>query len=172
MRPTSRDEAFAEFVRHRRGHLLAVATTLAAGDRHLAEDLVQTVLVRMYLRWPRLARVENVDAYARRALVNALIDQRRTPAAARERTDAEVPEHPAAPTAALDEDLLDALRLLPPRMRAVVVLRHVHDISVQECAQALGCSEGNVKSQTARGLAKLRELLPTPVPHPSTGELS
>ena len=62
----------------------------------------------------------------------------------------------------LDAELLAALGSLPPRMRAAVVLRHVHDLSVDDTAHALGCSVGTVKSQTARGLDKLRAALAVP----------
>ncbi|MBM7516308.1 SigE family RNA polymerase sigma factor [Nocardioides nitrophenolicus] len=167
MRPKARDAAFEEFVRRRRSHLLGTAVVLTAGDHHLAEDLVQGVLVRLYLAWGRASRRGGVDAYARRALVNALIDHRRRPSVARETVTDAVPDRAVVPTAptvlateAVDAELLAALKALPERMRAAVVLRHVADLSVEDVADALGCSPGTVKSQTARGLAKLRELLP------------
>ena len=154
-----RDREFAEFVRARRGGLLTTARLLAAGDGHLAEDLVQTALVRVYLAWGRARG--NPIAYARRTLVNCTADHHRRGFTRRERTAADVPETPAAaaPSDELDGELLAALGSLPPRMRAAVVLRHVHDLSVDDTAQALGCSVGTVKSQTARGLDKLRDAL-------------
>jgi RNA polymerase sigma-70 factor (sigma-E family) len=146
---------FEEFVRRSRGELLVTATTLAAGDRHLAEDLTQTALVRLYLAWGR-ARGTRIEAYARRVLVNCFLDHRRRPWVSRERSVETLPDNPALDAVSLDGELVDALRELPPRMRAAVVLRHVEDRSVEEVADALGCSTGTVKSQTARGLDKLR----------------
>ena len=140
---------------------------LTAGDHHLAEDLVQVVLVRLYLAWGRVARRGGVDAYARRSLVNALIDHRRRPSVSRETATDELPDHPGRDAEeGLDADLLDALRALPERMRAAVVLRHVIGLSIEETADALECSTGTVKSQTARGLDKLREALAETVPVP------
>lgn len=169
MRPTPRDAEFEEFVRRRRSHLLGTATVLTAGDRYLAEDLVQGTLVRLYLAWGRATKRGGVDAYARRVLVNSFIDHRRRPSVARELVTGELPDR-AGPTAEepIDAELLAALSALPARMRAAVVLRHVVDLSVEDAADALGCSEGNVKSQTARGLAKLREVLPDPSTVPPT----
>lgn len=171
MRPKARDAEFEDFVRRRRSHLLGTAVVLTAGDHHLAEDLVQGVLVRLYLAWGRATRRGGVDAYARRALVNAFIDHRRRPAVARETVTDTVPDRAAASASmaeeAVDAELLAALKALPERMRAAVVLRHVADLSVEDAADALGCSPGTVKSQTARGLAKLRELLPQAAPIPA-----
>jgi RNA polymerase sigma-70 factor (sigma-E family) len=153
------DDEFERFVRDRRGQLVGTATVLTAGDGFLAEDLVQGTLVRLYLAWGR-ARSGNVDAYARRVLVNAFIDHRRRPFVRRERAVATLPDTATSRGAALDDtELLTALAALPPRMRAAVVLRHVEDLSVEDVATALGCSAGTVKSQTARGLAKLRDAL-------------
>jgi RNA polymerase sigma-70 factor (sigma-E family) len=155
-----RDREFAEFVRTYRGGLVTTARLLTAGDPHLAEDLVQTALVRVYLAWSR-ARAGNPIAYARRTLVNCTADHHRRGFTRREHTAAALPDS-AAPFEASDEldaELLVALGNLPPRMRAAVVLRHVHDLSVDDTAHALGCSVGTVKSQTARGLDKLRAAL-------------
>jgi RNA polymerase sigma-70 factor (sigma-E family) len=156
----SRQDEFEAFVHRSRGSLLRSATLLTAGDTHLAEDLVQTVLVRLYLAWPR-ARRTNLDAYARRALLNVLVDEKRRPFARRERAVERVPEtetiqegKPEVPNA-----VLAALATLPPGMRAVVVLRHIEGLSVEETAATMGSSPGNVKSQTARGLDKLRAAL-------------
>ncbi|HYG92448.1 MAG TPA: SigE family RNA polymerase sigma factor [Nocardioides sp.] len=168
MRQRPQDAEFEEFVRRRRPYLVTTARALTAGDHHLAEDLVQGSLVRLYLAWGRARKRGEVEAYARRTLVNAFIDHRRRSFVAREKVTSEVPEQ-AAPAAEeeVDAELLAALAGLPPRMRAAVVLRHVNDLSVEETADALGCSTGNVKSQTARGLAKLREALLQPASLPS-----
>ncbi|KRC51405.1 MULTISPECIES: SigE family RNA polymerase sigma factor [unclassified Nocardioides] len=174
MRPKPRDAEFEEFVRSNRSRLLGTATVLTAGDHHLAEDLVQGTLVRMYLAWGRATKRGGAAAYARRVLVNSFIDHRRRPSVSRETATAELPDHAGGPTTAADEpvdaELLAALSALPARMRAAVALRHVVDLSVEDTAELLGCSEGTVKSQTARGLAKLREVLPQrasvpPIPH-------
>ena len=135
---------------------------LASGNAHEAEDLVQTVLLRMYLSWRRI-RPETREAYARKMLVNALVDERRRPHARHERNAAEVPDVAVEPVPPSDTDaaVFSALAELPPRMRAAVVFRHLNDASVAATAEALGCSEGTVKSQTARGLDQLRERLAT-----------
>lgn len=169
------DDEFESFVRRRRGHLVGTATVLTAGDAFLAEDLVQGTLVRLYLAWGR-ARSGNLDAYARRVLVNAFIDHRRRPFVRRERAVESVPDSAAQPHAEpAGTELLTALAALPPRMRAAVVLRHVEDLSIEDVAAALGCSTGNVKSQTARGIAKLRDALADhrqPVTSPTGGDLT
>jgi RNA polymerase sigma-70 factor (sigma-E family) len=140
--------------------LLRTATLLSSGDSHRAEDLVQTVLVRIYVAWPRV-RDDTRDAYARKALINAHLDERRRPFFRKELTKPELPEVVADDVRPSDTEtaVFQALAKLPPRMRAAVILRHVQDVSVAETAQILGCSEGTVKSQTARGLAHLRALL-------------
>jgi RNA polymerase sigma-70 factor (sigma-E family) len=156
----ARDDQFRAYVLQSRGSLLRTATLLASGNADEAEDLVQTVLLRMYVSWPRI-RSETRSAYARKMLVNAHLDQRRRSYARREQTRAEVPDVAieAAPQSEIEAAVLRALSELPPGMRAAVILRHLHEASVAETADALGCSEGTVKSQTARGLAQLRASL-------------
>jgi len=160
-----RDEEFSAFVTGRRVALLRTACLLTAGDQHLAEDLVQTALARMYVAWPKVRRSESADAYARRVLVNAYIDEVRRPRWRREQTVADLPDRPDAgppdgwPDAVDGEVIRAALAELPKRMRAAVVLRHWLDLSVEETASLLDCSEGTVKSQTAKGIARLRSLL-------------
>ncbi len=151
------DESFETFVDARWGSLVATAF-LVTGDRGIAEDCVQEALTRVHRRWHGLRREGNPEAYARRAAVNAALSWRRR------RRIAEVPlvhagEVPAqgGHGEALDVDLLTALRALPPRMRAVVVLRYVEDRSEAETADVLGCSVGNVKSAAHGGLARLRQ---------------
>jgi RNA polymerase sigma-70 factor (sigma-E family) len=159
-----RDAEFEAFVRQHRTSLVRAATNLTVGDRHAAEDVVQRSLIKLYLAWPRV-RTMNVDAYARRVVVNTFMDERRRPFARRERTVAEVPDHSVESDRwdGLDAELVNALRTLPRGMRSIVVLRYVEDLSVDETADVANCTTGNVKSQAARGLAKLRaELDPTP----------
>ncbi len=154
------DSTYCAWVTARRADLVRTATLLTAGDSWAAEDLVQTTLTRMYVRWSRV-RPETVDAYARRCLLNALLDHRRRSATRLERSTMTVP-----PTAVDDPEPVDrqsavmaALARLPPRMRAAIVLRHLLDLSVEATADALGCRPGTVKSQTARGLEQLRSEL-------------
>ncbi len=163
---TTREEEFRAYVVDARARLVRTATLLTAGDRHLAEDLVQTTLTKLYLAWPRIRTADGPDGYARRTLVNALIDERRRPFRRRESTHAELPERAAA-TPSDDPEfaaLQTALAALPAGMRAAVVFRHVYDLSVADTAAALDCSEGNVKSQTARGLDQLRAALSPTTP--------
>lgn len=163
---TTRDEQFRSYVLASRGKLLRTATFLASGDAHAAEDLVQTALMRLYVAWPRV-RQDTVDAYARKSLLNAMIDNRRRPFARHERSQAEVPDIAFEPSPVADTEtaVFLALAELPPRMRAAVVLRHLCELTVTETADALNCSEGTVKSQTARGLAHLREKLRPQLSH-------
>jgi RNA polymerase sigma-70 factor (sigma-E family) len=156
-----RDKQFHEFVLARRAGLVRTATLLAAGDRHLAEDLVQSTLTKLYLAWPSFQRADNREGYARRALVNALTDERRRPWRRWERSTAELPESPRADQRGepMADGLRAALAELPPKMRAAVVFRYFHELTVTETAEALRCSENTVKSQTSRGLALLRTAL-------------
>lgn len=130
----------------------------------MAEDLVQATLTKLYVAWPAFQRADNPDGYVRRVLVNALIDEKRRVWRHRERSMAELPDVAgAAPSGAgpAGEAVKQALRELPPKMRAAVVFRYFYDLDVAATADALSCSEGNVKSQTARGLDRLRAALPT-----------
>jgi RNA polymerase sigma-70 factor (sigma-E family) len=160
MTATARDDQFRLFVTQRRGALLRAATLLSFGNAFRAEDLVQTVLMRMYLSWARI-RPDTRDSYAYKVLVNAHLDERRRRYASHEVTSAEVPDTVADDPEPIDTEaaVFRALAELPPGMRAAVILRHVLDMSVADCANALGCSQGTVKSQTARGLAQLRSAL-------------
>jgi RNA polymerase sigma-70 factor (sigma-E family) len=163
-RRSVRDREFTEFVSARRPALVRVAALLVSGDVARAEDVVQTALVRLYTAWPRV-RPDTVDAYARRCVVNAAIDERRSLFRRREQTWAEVPDVAVAEVRSDEETVLALLATLSPGMRAAVVLRHVEGLSVAETADAMGCSEGNVKSQSARGLDRLRALLPAHARH-------
>ena len=163
-----RDEEFRAYVTDRRPALLRTATLLAAGDQHLAEDLVQQTLVAMYLAWPRIRRSTGPDGYAYRTLCNALTDQRRRGFWRRERVTDELPEPEPAPVIPMEERdaVRRALAALPSGMRAAVILRHWVELDVAETAAALGCAQGTVKSQTARGLERMRELLDADNPQP------
>jgi RNA polymerase sigma-70 factor (sigma-E family) len=161
-RPSEHDREFTEFVTARRAALVRVAALLVAGDGARAEDIVQAALTRLYLAWPRI-RPGTVDAYARRCVVNEAIDDRRRPFWRRERVLAQLPDVAADDDRRRDGDegaVMTLLGTLPAGMRATVVLRYVEGLSVAETAHALRCSEGNVKSQAARGLQRLREAFP------------
>src|SRR5215510_3440755 len=127
-------------------------------DRGLAEDLAQTALARAYASWPRICRTGDPDAYVRRVLVNANRSRFRKRRVAEQLTGT-VPE-PVPQEVTRDSDdrvtLMAALLSLPPRQRAVVVLRFWLDMTETQVAEALGCSVGNVKSQASRALATLR----------------
>jgi RNA polymerase sigma-70 factor (sigma-E family) len=156
----ARNEAeFEHFVRSGRAGLTSTAYLLCAGDHHLAEDLVQTALVKTYLAWGRV-RTGHPGAFARRVLYHTFIDHTRRTCVVREQPTADLPERAALTEIDfIDPALVAALTELPTGQRMAVVLRHVNDLSVEEAAATLGCSPGTVKSQTARGLDKLRTLL-------------
>lgn len=161
---------FAAYVEGRRMALRGTAYLLC-GDWHSADDLTQTALTKLYLVWRRIDRIRSVDAYARQVLVRAFLDERRRPWR-RERSAADPPDAAGVEDlpAAVDERLsLEALlRRLPARQRAVLVLRYWCDLDVRATAEALGISEGTVKSASARGLATVRQILqPPPQPQPN-----
>lgn len=151
------EDRYREYVRARTPGLRRTAF-LICGDWHRAEDAVQAVLVALYVRPPRDWAA--ADAWVRTALARKLIDESRRPWH-RERLSADLPDTaaPDGPEAADRLALLDALRGLPPRQRAVVVLRFWDDLSVGQTAAALGMSDGTVKSYTSRGLASLRAVM-------------
>lgn len=153
-----RDAEFTAFVRARAAALSRTAYFLA-GDPHLAEDLVQTALAETYVRWSSIRG--DAEPYARRALVSA------NAAWWRRRSAGELPVHstpePVGPdaTAVVAEraPIVAALRQLPAKQRAALVLRYYDDLSEADTARALGCSVGSVKVHTSRGLQRLRALL-------------
>jgi RNA polymerase sigma-70 factor (sigma-E family) len=126
------------------------------GNRHEAEDLVQTTLVKVVLGWRRLQKLDNVEAYARKTLFNTFIEGRRR-FWRREHVYGELPER-AAPEPDSETGMVvrEALARITPRQRAVLVLRYWEDQSVEATAAVLGMRENTVKSHTARGLAALR----------------
>lgn len=155
MRQADEDE-FTELV-NAKGTSLRRIAYLMCGDWYLAEDAVQNVFVKVHLSWHRIRRADNIDAYLRTTLVRVVIDARRR-RWHRESPAEFLPDTAAPNLSAHDERdaLVAALRQLPPRQRAVVVLRYWEDLSIAETAAALGCTEGTVKSQTSKGLAALR----------------
>ena len=166
---SDRDGAFAEYFAARAGAMRATAFLLC-GDWHRAEDLVQVAFTKLYVHWHRVARHESLDPYVRKVLIRAFIDERRRGWFRREQPRDVPIESAAAPVPSDDRlVLLQALAGVPPRQRAVLVLRYWADMSVEETAAALNCSTGTVKSQAARGLDTLRALMSRPV-EATTGE--
>jgi RNA polymerase sigma-70 factor (sigma-E family) len=151
-------EEFVEFAEVMSPRLRRTAFLLC-GEWHTAEDLAQTALVKVFVSWRRIRRQDAVHAYATRILVNTYLAHKRLKRTG-ELLTGWFPEHPVqAPAPETRMLLLDALATLPPRGRAVVVLRYWADLSVEQVADMLGCSTGNVKSHSARALDKLRALL-------------
>ena len=149
---------FESYVTARRAHLRRTAYLLC-GDWDRAEDVVQDALARLFVHWRRASRADDIDAYVRRTLINAFLADQRRPWR-RDVIRDQVPDTTVAGPEPTDRDALwAALRDLGPSQRAVVVLRFWEDLSVEQTAAALNCSTGNVKSQAARGLARLREVL-------------
>jgi RNA polymerase sigma-70 factor (sigma-E family) len=137
---------------------------LLCGDWHLAHDLVQETLVKVYRHWPRIRQADSPDAYVRRILINEARDRWRqrdkalsVPDVAAGTTATAVPD--AADDIARRDGLLRALLELPHKQRATVVLRYLEGLTQAETAAALGCSEGTVKSQSSRALTTLRTYL-------------
>ena len=152
---------FGEYAAARWGSLFRTAYVLT-GDRGLAEDLMQTALVKCYVAWPRLKATTSADAYVRKVLTNTYLSWRRKKSWGREHPTEHLPDQlvgDATAAVAIRQVVMQALAKLPPRQRAVVVLRFYEDLGVEQTAAALGCSNGTVKSQTSDALAKLRNIL-------------
>jgi RNA polymerase sigma-70 factor (sigma-E family) len=165
---------FDEFVRARSAALLRSAYLLTT-DRQEAEDLLQEVLERLYVKWRRIDG--EPEAYARRILTNQAINRwRRRSRRVREAPlydHADVAVDDRADEVAVRGAVLHALRGLPMRQRAAVVLRYLDDLSEADTARVMGCSVGTVKSHTSRALAHLRSTLPDVfVPSSDTGTRS
>jgi len=151
--------AFSEFVAARSASLVRTAY-LVLGDYHLAEDLVQESLIKVYAAWPRLHGVAEAEAYARKTMVTTAISWRRR-RSFHERPDESLPEVEAGAGSFGDgldaqEELWRELSRVPPRQRTTVVLRFCEDLSEAQTAELMGCSVGTVKKQASLALAKLR----------------
>ena len=134
-----------------------------SGDLGVAEDAVQTAFAKAYRSWRRVSRAHSPEAYVRRRAVNEVLTHHRKAAARRESARAELPEAAAVtedPALTRDE-VWRAVLSLPPRQRAVLVLRYYEDLSEQEIAEVLGCRPGTVKSQSSAAIASLRMRLDT-----------
>lgn len=164
---TGRDErpeaSFREFVTARWPALLRTAYLLT-GEHDRAEELVQGALVRVHRHWPKVERAGSPDAYVRKVMVNLNTDwwrrlgSRERPAGLTAGADRPSTADPYA-SFELRDELWLALRELPARMRATLVLRYFEDLTEAETARVLGCSIGSVKSQTSRGLNRLGAVL-------------
>jgi RNA polymerase sigma-70 factor (sigma-E family) len=160
----SESDGFEAFV-HARTPALLRSAYLLTGDQHLAEDLVQSALVRTHRAWPRVSALGNAEAYTRKAMYHLQVSwwRRRRPAESvsagpSQRGTPAQPDH--AESAALRLSVRTALWQLPPRQRAVVVLRFFDDLTEAQTAEMLGVTVGTVKSQTVRALARLRAVAP------------
>jgi RNA polymerase sigma-70 factor (sigma-E family) len=152
------DASFRAFVEGSWHRLLRTAYLLT-GDHGTAEDLVQTALMRTYKHWGRIERGESPEAYVRRAMANITISAWRRRRLV-EHATADIPETAESADHQQDHAVRDELWrtvcAMPPRMRTVFVLRYFEDMSEAEVARTMGCAVGSVKSQIARGLARLR----------------
>lgn len=155
-----RYEGFHEFVLAR-GRALSRTAYLLTGDRHSADDLLQTALMKTVQRWRQVVAGGQPEAYVRRVMINQRTSwwrRARYDRPSRREVTASVSD--IADGATERVALARALAQLPPRQRTIVVLRFYDDCSVADTAAALGCSTGTVKSQTHHALARLRRLLP------------
>ncbi|MCX4472445.1 RNA polymerase sigma-E factor [Micromonospora sp. MW-13] len=159
------DEQFRLFVQRQWGPLLRTAYLLT-GDRGTAEDLAQSALEKTHRRWGRVLRRDAPEVYVRRVMVNTAISwrRRRRPLEVPLLTSDSAPTPDAYAQVEQRQLLLTALRRLPPRTQAVLVLRYFEDLSEADTARVLGCSIGSVKSQASRGLARLRVEFAPPAP--------
>lgn len=162
-RPAAGSRSDAEFRQCFQTYAAGVRLTahLLCGDWHRAEDLTQSVFLKLYLTWSRVHMPEHLGGYLRRITVRTFLADQRRMRWRRERLVDQPPEPPPGDTGFSADKLLawQALGTLPPRQRAVLVLRFWQDLGVTETAALLGCSTGTVKSQTAKGLATLRRQL-------------
>jgi RNA polymerase sigma-70 factor (sigma-E family) len=136
---------------------------LLCGDWHRADDLAQTAFVRVASSWHRIRDPNAVDAYLRTCLMRSFFTDQRRVWRRREAPMAELPDRQAAADSAEAATnrvaVIRALAKVPPRQRAVLVCRYYDGLDVAATARVLGCTEGTVKSQSARGLSALRTAL-------------
>lgn len=167
---SGRQADYTEYVEGRLAWLRRIAYLLCQ-DWHSADDLVQTTVTRLFVHWPRAARMDNIDAYARTILFRAFLGERRSPWFRRVLLPGvQVDRAEGGPDLDAVLDVREALAAVPPRQRATLVLRFYCDLDVEQAAAVLGCSPGTVKSQTSKGLAALRRMLepagePAPPPY-------
>lgn len=155
---------FKEYVEERLAGMRRSAYLLC-GDPHGADDIVSTTLAKLFRRWTHISTLEHRDGYVRRMLITTYLDERRRLWHREQPTDV-LPEPISVPPIDVSDRvaLMAALAGLPPRCRAVLVLRFFEDLSVEQTALALGCATGTVKAHTHRGLAELRKQLGPQLP--------
>jgi RNA polymerase sigma-70 factor (sigma-E family) len=153
-------ESFTAYVSAARAGLRRQAFLLC-DDWHEADDLVQDTLASMYRRWPDVSRRGEMESYAHTALVRRFLSVRRQTRWRREVPSPAPPDQPHTHDHAVDDriSMLACLRRLPPRQRAVIVLRFWEDLSIQQTAKAMGVSPGTVASQHHKALTTLRRSL-------------
>jgi RNA polymerase sigma-70 factor (sigma-E family) len=153
------DSDYTEFVRTRSTALLRTAYLLT-GDRGLAEDLVQTALTKVYLSWGRIRDRAAIEAYARRTLVTTATSWWRRRSWRSERPSGDDLPDFAVPAGTDEVDerarVWACVQALPPRQRAVIVLRYYEDLTESQTAEFLGCAVGTVKTQAHRAMKRLR----------------
>jgi RNA polymerase sigma-70 factor (sigma-E family) len=150
---------FGEFVAARSGDLIRLAYVLT-GEQHAAEDLLQSALTKAAAHWRRIHSAP--EAYVRQIIYREQVSWWRRRSRRPETAMARVPDQAATPPAAGVEERLaldEALRALPPRKRAVLVLRYLEDLPEAQVADILGCSVGTVRSQTHKAIAQLKSVL-------------
>ncbi|MDT0318108.1 SigE family RNA polymerase sigma factor [Streptomyces millisiae] len=153
------EDSYRQFAVSRSAALYRSACLMASGDTHLAEDLVQETLSRMYTVWHKRKCIDNPDAYAKTVLVRAYLTHRRRRSSG-EQPALRLPERPVEMAdSSLRVTLLQALGELPPKDRAVLVLRFWEDLSIEQTADAMRTSSSAVRSRSSRALAKLRTML-------------
>jgi RNA polymerase sigma-70 factor (sigma-E family) len=153
------EQQFREYVAGQSARLRRTAYLLC-GNWHTSQDLVQETLCKLFVAWPRVSKMDQIHLYARKALLRTYLHT------LRRRRWREEPLHlsrdvaeRSGPGAEERAEMMAALATVPPRQRAVLVLRFYDDLSVEDTARLLRCSAGTVKSQSARGLAALRRAL-------------
>lgn len=154
------DEEFRRFVLGTQARILRFAELLT-GDRHIAEDLTQHGLAKLYASWRRLHN-GNPEQYVRRCVINANTDRwrRGTWRESAQATVAETPDHSDLAASLAERDfVMRALAELTPSERAVVALRYYNDLSEAEIAHELNMPAGTVKSTAARALRNLRSVV-------------
>lgn len=153
------EQSYCDFVTARRSGLLREAYLLV-GDVHLAEDLVQTVLAKIYVAWHRVSASDAPDAYVRRVLINTNISRHRRRRVAEVLTDAlpDAVDAVSMPSQVPSDAVVDALMGLSRRQRTAIVLRFWDDLPESAVAELMGCSVGSVRTHTARAMARLRAL--------------
>jgi RNA polymerase sigma-70 factor (sigma-E family) len=130
------------------------------GDRGVAEDAAQTALAKAHRSWRRISKADAPEAYVRRMTVNEVLNHHRRASSRRESARAELPDGVLeADDPASRDEVWQAVLTLPPRQRAVLVLRYYEDLTEQEIADTLGCRPGTVKSQASDALSSLRTRL-------------